>query len=321
MTAPGTGGKPSPLSPLLDARGLVVVDGALATELEARGANLHDALWSARVLLEQPELIRGVHDSYFAAGADIAISATYQATFEGFARRGLDAAAAAALMRQAVAIAAASRDAAWATRSQADGRTRPLVAASVGPYGAFLADGSEYRGEYARSEAELVAWHRARFTVLATSGADLLACETIPCADEARALLRLLDEHPDARAWITFSARDGDAISSGERFAEVAAEVGAHPQVVAVGINCTAPQHVASLVRAAHAVTVTPIVVYPNSGETYIAGEQRWATGAGCAPFLESAQAWAAAGATLIGGCCRTAPSDIAALRRWADAG
>ena len=213
-------------APFLAARGVVVVDGALATELERRGADLSDTLWSARVLLEQPALIRAVHDDYFAAGADVAITSTYQATFEGLARRGLDAAQAAALMRTSVQLAIESRDAFWAVEANRAGRARPLVAASVGPYGAFLADGSEYRGDYALDEEALSAWHRPRFELLADCGADLLACETIPCAAEARALRRLLHAAPAARAWFSFSARDGVHLSSGERFADVVAEMG-----------------------------------------------------------------------------------------------
>jgi homocysteine S-methyltransferase len=197
-----------PFAPFFARPGAVVVDGAFATELERRGADLRDPLWSASVLLEQPSLIRAVHDDYFAAGADVAITATYQATFEGLKARGLDAAAAASLMRSAVQIAIDSRDAHWSTRSSDVTAVKPLVAASVGPYGAFLADGSEYVGNYALDEDALVEWHRPRFAVLTDSGADLLACETIPCGVEARALLRLLDEHRDARAWITFTARE-----------------------------------------------------------------------------------------------------------------
>ena len=306
------------VAPFFARRGIVVLDGALATELEARGADLHDPLWSARTLLEQPSLIRDVHDSYFAAGADVAITATYQASFEGFARRGIAADAAADLMRLAVRIACDARDARWGRIDGEPGAVRPLVAASVGPYGAALADGSEYRGDYALDEDALVAWHAPRFDLLADCGADLLACETIPCGAEARALLRLLDAHPAARAWISFSARDGAQISNGESFAVLAAEIGAHPQVIAVGVNCTAPAYVPSLVRAARAVTGTPIIVYPNSGETWVAGVRRWDPGDACAPFAVGARTWFQAGATIIGGCCRTTPQDIRALHDWA---
>lgn len=306
------------LAPFFSQRGIIVLDGALATELEARGADLHDPLWSARTLLEQPSLIRDVHDSYFAAGADVAITATYQASFEGFARRGLDADAAADLMRLAVRIACEARDAHWARIAGQPGAVRPLVAASVGPYGAFLADGSEYRGDYALDEDALVAWHAPRFDLLAHSGADLLACETIPCGAEARALLRLIDAHPHTMAWLSFSARDSEHVSNGESFAVLAAEIGEHPQVVAVGVNCTAPAYVPSLVRAARAVTGTPIIVYPNSGETWVAGVRRWDAGDACAPLAVGARTWFEAGATIIGGCCRTTPDDIQALHDWA---
>ncbi len=303
-----------PFAPFVAARGLVVVDGALATELEARGADLADPLWSARVLLEQPDLIREVHADYFAAGADIAIAATYQATFEGFAARGIGADDAAALMRQAVTLACEARDA-WLARSGGGaGRSRPLVAASVGPYGASLADGSEYRGDYTLDEDALLEWHRERFALLAASGADLLACETIPCGAEARAILRLLDATPQARAWITFSARDDLHISSGERFDVLAALVGAHPQVIAVGVNCTAPAHVESLIRAARTCTDTPVIVYPNSGETYDGVTRRWTRPVRCAPYAEMARQWRDAGAVAIGGCCRTTPADIASI-------
>jgi homocysteine S-methyltransferase len=306
----------NPLTPFLADGGVLIVDGALATELERLGADLHDPLWSASVLLHRPTLIRAVHDAYFAVGADVAITATYQATFEGLLQRGVDAASAAALMQHAVRIAVDARDARWEAIQSQPGARKPLVAASVGPYGAFLADGSEYRGDYSLDEEGLVAWHRARFRVLAESGADLLACETIPCRSEVRAFLRLLDELPGARAWITCTARDGIHLASGESFAEVAREAGAHPQVVAVGVNCTAPSHVTSLIRVARAVTAVPIVVYPNSGERYDATAKRWSADAECAALADWALEWRDAGASLIGGCCRTSPGDIAEVRR-----
>ncbi len=295
---------------------MVVVDGALATELEARGADLADPLWSARLLLEQPDLIRQVHADYFDAGADVAIAATYQATVEGFAARGVDAERAGDLMRLAVSLACEARDAWLATHDIGPSRARPLVAASVGPYGAFLADGSEYRGDYQLDEDALVAWHATRFAWLADSDADLLACETIPCGAEARAMLRLLDANPQARAWISFSARDAAHIASGERFDALAALVGAHRQVVAVGINCTAPAHVAGLLRAARASTAAPLITYPNSGETYDAVSKRWSRPMTCAPYADYAREWRTAGAIAIGGCCRTTPADIEAIVR-----
>ena len=155
--------------------------------------------------------------------------------------------------------------------------------------------------------------------MLASSGADLLACETIPCGAEARAYLQLLDEHPDVRAWITFTARDGAHIANGEHVADLARVCGAHPQVVAVGVNCTAPQHVESLVRAARNETDTPIIVYPNSGETYNATTHSWQSGDACAHFAQEALGWLKAGATIVGGCCRTTPADIAAIRELID--
>ncbi len=278
-----------PIATILQTQPFVVLDGALATELERRGCDLRDPLWSARVLIEAPELIQQVHADYFAAGADCAISASYQATFEGFARRGLGADAAAELLRRSVQLAVAARDAFWADPANRLGRPRPFVAASVGPYGAFLHDGSEYRGDYGLTEDELIAFHRPRMAVLAAAGADLLACETIPCLAEARALARLLPEFPDISAWFSFSARDPAHISHGAPLAECAALLDAHPQVVAIGVNCTAPQHIPGLVRAARMATSKPILVYPNSGETYDAARRAGAATPAASPF--SAQA------------------------------
>jgi homocysteine S-methyltransferase len=307
----------------LAAQPRMVLDGALATELESRGADLNDPLWSARVLLEQPELIRQVHLDYFRAGADVATTASYQASFEGFARRGLDRERAEQMMRRAVTLALEARDTFWREHEQAGqpgSRRRPLVAASIGPYGAMLADGSEYRGGYTLDETALMDFHRPRLQVLAAAGADLLACETLPCLAEARALARLLQERPGTCGWISFSCRDGAHNSQGENFADCVAALEGFDAIAAIGINCTAPQHVAALVAAARTRTAKPIVAYPNAGETYDAVAKRWhaAHGPAQAPFAEQAMAWAGAGAQLIGGCCRTTPAEIGALlRRW----
>ncbi len=304
-----------PFAPFLKANRFVVLDGGLATELERRGADLNDALWSAKLLIEQPELIRAVHLDYYKAGADVATTASYQATFEGLARRGFDREAAAALLRKSVQLACEAREQFWADPANRAGRVRPLVAASIGPYGAMLADGSEYRGRYGLTEQALMDFHRPRMQVLADSGADLFACETIPCALEARALARLLEEFPHMPAWISFSCRDGAHDSEGEAIADCAAQLEAYGQVVAIGVNCTAPQYIDSLLQALRGATRKHLLAYPNSGEQYDPQAKVWH---GCATpmeFAQKAEGWRSAGAQLIGGCCRTTPHNIEALR------
>src|SRR5450631_2763760 len=237
------GTMPRPIEDFLAVRPVMLLDGALATELERRGADLLDPLWSAKVLMEQPELIQAVHLDYFRAGADVATTATYQATFDGFGRRGLARDAAANLMRLAVTLARQARDDFWhESQSHPTNRLRPLVAASIGPYGAALADGSEYRGGYTVDDAELRDFHRPRLEVLADSGADLLACETLPCLREALVLARLLSDFPSITAWVSFSCRDGAHNCEGDEIARCAAGLQAYPQVAAVGVNCTAPR-------------------------------------------------------------------------------
>lgn len=308
----------NPIATLLERYPVLVLDGAMATELERCGCDLRDPLWSARVLIEAPELIRRVHLDYFRAGADVAITASYQATVEGFMRRGLGREEGIELLRRSVRLAVKARDAFWEDPVNRAGRPRPLVAASVGPYGAFLADGSEYRGDYDLSEAELMDFHRPRMAALLEAGPDLLACETIPCFAEARALARLLAEFPGAGAWISFSARDEVRVCHGESLAECAAWLDDRPQVVAVGVNCTAPSYIPALIAAARAATGKPIVVYPNSGETYDPESHCWEGVASCADFAAEARIWHERGARLIGGCCRTTPDHIREIATWA---
>lgn len=310
----------SPLAPFLNAQGVVVLDGGLATALEARGHDLDDPLWSARVLLEDPQAVRAVHTAYLRAGADCIITATYQATFGGLMARGMDTEAAEGALRRGVSLAVEARDAFWADPSNRAGRLRPLVAASVGPYGAALADGSEYTGRYGLDEEGLLAWHRRRWHVLASAGADLLACETIPALAEARALVRLMAETPGRWAWISFQCRDGARLADGTPAAEAVAVCCGAAKLAAVGFNCVAPSLVPSLLAAARQVTGAPLVAYPNSGERYDAATRAWGPstpgrGAGSPDLAAQAPAWLAAGAVVVGGCCRTGPDDIARLR------
>ena len=292
-----------------------VIDGGLATELGRLGHDLTDHLWSARLLLDAPDAIEQVHEAYYLAGADVAITASYQASYEGFATRGLSADATTTLLRSAVEIARAARE--RVRYAQPDMTRELFVAGSVGPYGATRHDGSEYSGDYGLDEDTLADFHRARFDVLATAGADFLACETIPSLLEARALVRLLRAHPDARAWVTFSCRDGHHTSAGDRIRECATWLDSVPQVVGVGVNCVAPQFVLSLIDEIAAATSKTIVVYPNSGETWDADARGWV---GVAHrFTTYVPQWLAAGASWIGGCCRTTPDDIRRVRSQVD--
>lgn len=308
----------------LEQSGVLVLDGAMATELERHGADLSGGLWSARVLMDQPELVAQVHRDYLAAGADITITASYQASLTGYAAAGVGRDQAEQLIHRSVRLAVIERDRFWAPALESGfdpidtvgsvHRPRPVVATSVGPYGAVLADGSEYRGDYGVSYAELVRFHRERLEVLAAGGVEVLACETIPSRLEAEALVEALGGWPELTAWMSFSARNADQISDGTPLAEVGAFLDRQDQIVAVGVNCTAPQHISPLIRALSDSTDKPVVVYPNSGETYDAKQQRWLGQRSAADFESLAGQWFAAGARIVGGCCRTRAADIRAV-------
>lgn len=294
----------------------IILDGALATELEARGADLNDLLWSAKVLLEQPAMIRQLHLDYFRAGADVATTASYQASFEGFQRRGLSQREARMLIIRSVELAKEARELFWAEAENRAGRIYPLIAASVGPYGAYLADGSEYKGHYGLSIQQLTDWHRPRLQALLEAAPDVLACETIPCPEEAEALILLLREFPEVRAWMSFSCRDGQHISQGEPFREVVKMADASPQVMSVGVNCTPPRYISSLLDEARNVTEKPLIAYPNSGERWDAVRHCWVEGEREEGFGALPLEWYARGARLLGGCCRTGAEDVRGFRK-----
>ena len=289
-----------------------MLDGGLATELEERGCDISGSLWSARVLREQPQEIERLHYDYYAAGASVAITASYQASYEGFAAIGIDADETTRLLRRSVELACEAR--ARYRRENPLDRRELLVAASVGPYGAISHDGAEYRGDYGLSVDALTAFHARRFGVLAHAGADLLACETIPVLDEARAYAKLLAGHPGTRAWLSFTSPDGERTSHGELLVEGARLAEAVDGVIAVGVNCVRPEIVATAIRALRAGTGKPIVVYPNSGERWDAGDESWHGAPGRDSLAALATGWIAAGAGFVGGCCRVGPRHIAAL-------
>ena len=283
-------------------RSITVLDGGLATQLEAQGHDLSGELWSARLLEQAPEAITSAHRAFFEAGAQVAISASYQASFEGFQRAGLDSDTAARLIRRSVSLAQTARD-----------QARPddgLVAASVGPYGATLADGSEYTGDYGLTVDELRAFHRRRLDTLATTGADLFAIETIPCLAEVEAICSELagTGHP---AWVSLSTRDGRTCN-GESLEEAFAMAAELDEVVAVGVNCCSPADVGAALEAARRVTQKPLVAYPNNGQTWDPRARAWVG----EPTFTLAQmgTWKRLGAKAIGGCCGVLPKDIEVL-------
>jgi len=292
-----------------------MLDGGLATELENRGHDLDDILWSARLLVDDPAAIRQVHQDYLAAGADCLITASYQGTISGFMQRGLGEAQAEGLLNLAVQLALDARDEFWAKHDNRPGRIQPIVAASIGPYGAALADGSEYTGFYDLDEEGLGLFHRRRFQLLAETGADILACETIPSYSETRALISLLQEIPDRFAWFSFSCRDDKRISDGTPLAICAEMIDGIDQIAAVGINCTAPGLIPGLIGEIKLVSDKPIIVYPNSGEEYNGTSRRWLGSSDSDEFAQASLKWRAAGATMIGGCCRTGPDHIRQMR------
>ncbi|WP_030666760.1 homocysteine S-methyltransferase [Streptomyces rimosus] len=290
------------------AAGPLVLDGGLSNQLESAGHDLSDALWSARLLAEDPAAVVAAHRAYYEAGAQVAITSSYQATFEGFAARGIGAAEAAELLRRSVELA---REA--ARQAMAAGAAGPLyVAASAGPYGAMLADGSEYRGRYGLSVAELERFHRPRLEVLAAAGPDVLALETVPDTDEARALLRAV-RGLGVPAWLSFSAA-GEHTRAGQPLADAFALASDVPEVVAVGVNCCTPEDADRAVAMAARASGKPVVVYPNSGESWDAQARAWC---GTPAFsADRVASWTAAGARLVGGCCRVGPDAVAALAR-----
>lgn len=279
----------------------VVLDGGLSTVLVSAGHDLSDELWSARLLLTDPDSIRAAHLTYFRAGAEVVITSSYQVTFEGFERRGVSSEETTKLLHDSVALA---RSAA----SEVDGRR--WVAASVGPYGAMLADGSEYRGGYGLSRQQLEAFHRPRIEVLAEAGADVLAVETIPDVDEAEAVLAVVAGQ-GVPVWLSYSIQ-GSRTCAGQSLEDAFAVVAGVDEVIAVGVNCCEPADADEAVAIAREVTGKPVVLYPNSGECWDAEARSWTGMSEFDPARVSG--WVDSGARLIGGCCQVGPDRIAEL-------
>ncbi|MCP3687992.1 MAG: homocysteine S-methyltransferase [Gammaproteobacteria bacterium] len=292
----------------------ILLDGGMGSELERRGFDVTSALWSAQLLVENPDAIKAVHLAYLHAGAECITTASYQASIPGFLSMGYSTEQAREFLLRSVDIARVACDEFILDNPHID--YRPMVAASIGPYGAYLADGGEYRGDYRVDSSQLHDFHQQRLLWLDDCNADVIACETIPDYEEAEVLAKLLAK-ARTPAWVSFSCRDGERISDGSLIRDAVALFEGQPGVAAVGVNCTAPQYLTSLIgEIQRAETNLAIVVYPNSGEDYDAVTRSWAGTETPLECAAAARTWSQAGANIIGGCCRMGPAHIAEIAK-----
>lgn len=306
-----------PIGDVIRRRGRLVIDGAMSTALEKKGLVLNDALWSARALITAPELVREVHRDYFLAGADAAITDSYQASEAGFAAQGIDAKEAARLVRLSAELAVEARESCLETAPERRGDL--LVAGACGPYGAFLADGSEYTGGYRLTHDEYVRFHRLRLDALLAGGADLLAFETQPRLDEIEALLSMIEDR-DVTCWVTVTLGADGRMPDGTDMATLGRVLDARPQVEAAGLNCVKRELAAPALAELGRTFTRPLAVYPNSGETYDPVTKTWHSAPGSAhDWSHFVPLWRNLGVRCFGGCCRTLPKDIEEITRILD--
>ena len=298
--------KKATIQDVLENNRIMVIDGSMATALEALGANTKSSLWTAAALAEQPELVKRVHLDYFRAGADCGITCSYQATIPGLMAHGYTAEQAENLIADSVRLFLEAREEWWEAEGRAAGRVYPVCLAGIGPYGAYLADGSEYRGNYGMTDQVLYDFHRRRMELLAEAGADVLLIETQPSMKEVLIEAEIAEDL-GADYWISFSCRDGQHINEGDLIRDCAAELSkGHPGLKMIGVNCSKPEYIVSLIREIKSATDLPIGVYPNSGLLYDPGTKTWSVPEGQMDFGSYAFSYMKAGAAAVGGCCTT---------------
>ncbi|MGT2925699.1 homocysteine S-methyltransferase [Streptococcus cuniculipharyngis] len=312
------------LQELLEREKVAVLHGALGTELETRGYDVSGKLWSAKYLVDDPQAIKTIHEDYLRVGADIVTTASYQATLPGLLAAGFDAGEAEGLIKSTVKLAKEARDQIWEELSEQEKRQRlyPLIAGDVGPYAAYLADGSEYTGNYQGiSLAALKDFHRPRIAWLLEEGVDFLAIETIPNALEIQALVELLaSDFAHVECFLSLTTQDGYHLSDGSDSEQSLSLLAQSPQILALGINCSQPDKVGSFLNKISQQTDKPLVTYPNSGEIYDGASQSWYSNPDSQHSLaDYSQVWIKQGAKIIGGCCRTSIDDLKELVNLVD--
>ena len=305
------------LEEILNQNRIMIIDGAMSTALERLGADNSSSLWTAGTLASNPELVKQVHLDYFRAGADCGITCSYQATIPGLTAHGYSNEEAEQIIADSVRVFIEARDEWWENEGRESGRPYPLCLAGVGPYGAYLADGSEYTGHYGVSDEVLRNFHRRRLEILKEAGADIMLIETQPSFREAEIAAEICEEL-GVDYWISFSCRDGFRINEGDMIRDcVRALSEGHPHLKMVGVNCSKPEHISSLIREMKSDTDLPIAVYPNSGLVYDPVTKTWTEPEGMVNFGEYALDYMKAGAAAVGGCCTT---DTEHVRQIAEA-
>lgn len=299
---------------IIDRRGALIIDGAMSTGLESLGMVLNDSLWSARALIERPDLVREVHRQYFEAGANAAITDSYQASEAGFAAKGFPPEQTREYVRKSAELAREAKNDYLLEHPDVEPGDL-IIAGAIGPYGAYLADGSEYTGNYSLTREEYVKFHELRLNALIDGGSDIIAIETQPRLDEIEALLGMI-ENRDITCWVTVTLKDGK-MPDGTDLETLAKVLDANPQVEAFGLNCVKREWVEEALLKMRAHTKKPLVVYPNSGETYDPVTKTWhAAGPHAKGWSHFVPLWEKTGAVCIGGCCRTLPHDIEEISR-----
>ena len=278
---------------------MIKLDGGLSTALENNGNKLTTSLWTGELIRTNPAQITKAHLDFINAGAQIIITSSYQLSYTGCGARGwsedeTNQAFIASTQLAKNAVIESGKDV--------------KVAASVGPYGASLADGSEYKGNYAVSKQVLKDFHAKRLEILISTSPDYLALETMPDTFEVEVLLDLLTDCP-IPFWISYSCKEGNQTNAGQDFQSA---VDLAQSAMAVGINCTKPELITDLLRSAK--SDKPYVVYPNSGRIWDAENKVWTGSAAIGFSDELVSQWIKAGAEIVGGCCGIGAAEIEQL-------
>lgn len=292
---------------------LHVLDGSLAAALEEQGVKNESELWTAQALSANIEAVYDAHYSYLAAGAQMILTDTYQANLQAFEKAGYSKQQAENLVGMAVLVAQKARD----DYEEQTGK-HALVAASIGPYGAYLADGSEYRGDYLLNDAQYLNFHLPRLTAILAQTPDCLALETQPKLSEPLALLRWLEKNvPQMPVYVSFTLRDETTLSDGTKLERAVAAISKFEQVFAIGVNCIAPELVSGALKVIRQATTKKIIVYPNLGAKYDPETKQWAKSEQQLDFTQQAEKWHQAGASIIGGCCMTTSPQISQIATY----